>query len=48
MIMEQEMLLWVRGTGLQIAAAVFVIGMVYRMRRSPCRPRRRARPRWPR
>jgi nitrate reductase gamma subunit len=31
MIMEQEMLLWVRGTGLQIAAAVFVIGMVYRM-----------------
>jgi nitrate reductase gamma subunit len=29
--MEQEMLLWVRGTGLQIAAAVFVIGMVYRM-----------------
>ncbi len=29
--MEQEMLLWVRGTGLQIATAVFVIGMVYRM-----------------
>lgn len=25
------MLLWVRGTGLQIATAVFVIGMVYRM-----------------
>lgn len=29
--MDQELLLWVRGTGLQIAAAVFVIGMVYRM-----------------
>lgn len=29
--MEQEMLLWVRGPGLQIAAAVFVIGMVYRV-----------------
>ncbi|MFH2134508.1 MAG: hypothetical protein ABII81_04925 [Pseudomonadota bacterium] len=29
--MEQELLLWVRGTGLQIAAAVFVIGMVYRV-----------------
>ena len=29
--MEQELLIWVRGTGLQIAAAVFVFGMVYRM-----------------
>jgi nitrate reductase gamma subunit len=27
----QELLIWVRGTGLQIAAAVFVVGMVYRM-----------------
>jgi nitrate reductase gamma subunit len=28
---SQELLIWVRGTGLQIAAAVFVVGMVYRM-----------------
>jgi len=27
----QELLYWVRGTGLQIAAAVFVLGMSYRM-----------------
>lgn len=27
----QELLYWVRGTGLQIAAAVFVLGMNYRM-----------------
>ena len=27
----QELLYWVRGTGLQIAAAVFVSGMSYRM-----------------
>jgi nitrate reductase gamma subunit len=27
----QELLIWVRGMGLQIAAAVFVVGMVYRM-----------------
>jgi nitrate reductase gamma subunit len=31
MSMDQELLLWVRGTGLQIAAAVFVLGMSYRM-----------------
>jgi len=29
--MDQELLLWVRGAGLQIAAAVFVLGMSYRM-----------------
>jgi len=29
--MDQELLLWVRGAGLQIASAVFVVGMVYRM-----------------
>jgi len=29
--MDQELLLWVRGTGLQIASAVFVLGMSYRM-----------------
>ncbi|MBK9161269.1 MAG: hypothetical protein IPM27_06860 [Nitrosomonadales bacterium] len=29
--MDPELLLWVRGTGLQIAAAVFVLGMSYRM-----------------
>ena len=28
---QQELLDFVRGTGLQIAAAVFVLGMVYRM-----------------
>lgn len=27
----QELLYWVRGTGLQIAAAIFVFGMIYRM-----------------
>lgn len=27
----QELLYWVRGTGLQIAAAVFILGMSYRM-----------------
>ena len=27
----QELLYWVRGTGLQIAAAVFVLGMIYRV-----------------
>ena len=27
----QELVYWVRGTGLQIAAAVFVFGMSYRM-----------------
>ncbi len=30
-MMDQELLLWMRGTGLQIAAAVFVLGMSYRM-----------------
>ncbi len=30
-MVTQEILLWVRGTGLQIAVAVFVIGMVFRM-----------------
>ena len=29
--MDQELLLWVRGAGLQIATAVFVLGMSYRM-----------------
>ncbi|MFZ3018504.1 MAG: hypothetical protein WA056_08630 [Gallionella sp.] len=29
--MDQELLLWVRGAGLQIASAVFVLGMSYRM-----------------
>ena len=29
--MDQELLLWMRGAGLQIASAVFVVGMVYRM-----------------
>lgn len=29
--MDQELLLWVRGTGLQIATAVFVLGMSYRV-----------------
>lgn len=29
--MDQELLLWMRGTGLQIAAVVFVLGMSYRM-----------------
>jgi len=29
--MDQELLLWIRGTGLQIASAVFVLGMSYRM-----------------
>ncbi|MDD5241366.1 MAG: hypothetical protein PHG47_06550 [Sulfuricella sp.] len=27
----QELLYWVRGTGLQISAAIFVFGMIYRM-----------------
>jgi nitrate reductase gamma subunit len=29
--MDQELLLWMRGTGLQITSAVFVLGMSYRM-----------------
>jgi len=29
--MDQELLLWMRGAGLQIASAVFVLGMSYRM-----------------
>jgi nitrate reductase gamma subunit len=30
-MVTQQLLEWLRGTGLQIAAAVFVLGMVYRM-----------------